>query len=227
MGARDAVTTETSLDAIVADLASDLTPVRRLLPPALRAAIWLGLVTTMGVALACFCDLSALAHRLMFAPDMWISVAASAATAILAGLAAFELSVPGRSPRWALLPVPTLVLWCWASGLGCLRTWAGPTDTGPQVVAEVGHCFTHILVTSVPLMAVMMVMVRRACPLRPHLTALVAGLAIAAASASLLNFDHPFDASASDLLVHLVAVLLVMTINQIFARAPRRVRLGV
>ena len=68
---------------------------------------------------------------------------------------------------------------------------------------------------SVPLMVMMVVMVRRACPLRPHLTALVAGLAIAAASASLLNFDHPFDASASDLLVHLVAVLLVIAINQI------------
>ncbi len=71
---------------------------------------------------------------------------------------------------------------------------------------------------SVPLMALMMVMVRRACPLRPNLTALVSGLAIAAASATLLNFDHPYDASATDLLAHLVAVLLVMVVNQFVAR---------
>ncbi|MGI3902160.1 MAG: NrsF family protein [Janthinobacterium lividum] len=212
------MTSQTAFDDIVSSLTADLSPVSRILPPALRTAAWLALVATMGVVLASSCDLSALERRLMSAPDMWISVTASVATAVLAGLAAFELSVPGRSPRWALLPLPSLILWCWASGLGCLRTWAMPADTGPQVAAEVGHCFTHILMMSVPLMAVMMVMVRRACPLRPRLTALVAGLAIAAASASLLNFDHPFDASASDLLIHLVAVLLVITVNQLVAR---------
>ncbi len=212
------MTTYTSLDAVVANLTSDLTPVRPLFSPAQRATAWVGLVAAMGIALASFCDLSDLFRRLASTPDMWMSVAGSVATAILAALAAFELSVPGRSPRWALLPLPPLTLWCWASGLGCLRTWGLSADTETHVAAEAGHCFTHILMMSVPLMAVMMVMVRRACPLRPHLTALVAGLAIAAASASLLNLDHPFDASASDLLVHLFAVALVIAINQLVAR---------
>ncbi len=212
------MTSQTAFDDIVSSLTSDLSPVRRILSPALRTAAWLVLVATMGLVLASFCDFSALERRLMSAPDMWISVTASLATAILAGLAAFELSVPGQSPRWALLPLPSLILWCWASGLGCLRTWAMPADTGGQVVTEAGHCFTHILIMSVPLMILMMVMVRRACPLRPRLTALVAGLAIASASASLLNLDHPFDASASDLLIHLVAVLLVISVNQVVAR---------
>ena len=212
------MTSQPSIDAVMADLVSDLTPVKRLLPPALRAAAWLGLVVAMGLGFASLCDLPALGRRLMSAPDMWISVAASVSTAILAALAAFELSVPGRSSRWALLPVPTLILWCWASGLGCLRTWAVPDNLEAAAAAEFGHCFTHILMMSLPLMALMMVMVRRACPLRPHLTALVGGLAIAAASASLLNFDHPFDASASDLLIHLLAVLLVIAINQLVAQ---------
>ena len=216
---------ERTLDSMVARLSADLRPVRRLPAPPLRAAIWIGLVAAMAVGLSAFCDLSALRDRLGAAPDMWLAVMGSTATAVLAALAAFELSVPGRSPRWALLPVPTLLLWVWASGLGCLRTWGEPNPSALGPVSEAGHCLTHILMMSVPLMAVMMVMVRRACPLRPNLTALVSGLAIAAASATLLNFDHPYDASATDLFAHLVAVLLVIAVNQLVARravAPSR-----
>ncbi len=205
-----------SLDDIVARLAADLAPVRRLPAPPLRAAAWLGLVATMALGLAAFCDLPALGRRLTIAPDMWLAVLGSTATAVLAALAAFELSVPGRSARWALLPVPTLVLWTSASGLGCLRTWALPVGNS-AAAAEAGHCLGHIVMMSIPLMAVMMVMVRRACPLRPNLTALVSGLAIAAASATLLNFDHPFDVTAGDLLAHLVAVLIVIGVNQLVA----------
>ena len=208
---------ERTLDSVVAHLSADLRPVRRLPAPPVRAAAWIGLMAAMAAALSVFCDLPALRDRLAAAPDMWLAVAGSTATAMLAALAAFELSVPGRSPRWALLPMPTLILWAWASGLGCLRTWGAPSPSALGPVGEAGHCLTHILMMSVPLMTVMMVMVRRACPLRPNITALVSGLAVAAASATLLNFDHPYDASATDLLAHLVAVLLVIIANQLFA----------
>ena len=215
-----------SLDDTVARLSADLRPVRRLPAPPLRAASWIGLVAAMALGLACFCDLPGLGRRLTVAPDMWLAVAASTTTAVLAALAAFELSVPGRSARWALLPVPPLLLWISASGLGCLRVWGAPTTSALGTMGEADHCLTHILMMSVPLMAVMMVMVRRACPLRPNLTALVSGLAIAAASATLLNFDHPYDASATDLLAHLVAVLLVIGANQVLTRRTERRALG-
>lgn len=210
--------TEHAYDTVVARLSADLRPVRRLPAPPWRAAAWIGIVVAMAVGLAMFCDLAALRGRLAAAPDMWLAVVGSTATAALAALAAFELSVPGRSLRWALLPMPPLLLWVWSSGLGCLRTWGTENSAALEPVREAGHCFTHILMMSVPLMAVMMVMVRRACPLRPNVTALVSGLAIAAASATLLNLDHPFDASATDLLIHLVAVLLVIAINQVITR---------
>ncbi len=210
-----------SLDDLVAGLSAELVPVRRLPAPALRAAAWIGLAVAMGLVLAPSCDMPALGRRLTAAPDMWMAVAGSTATAALAALAAFELSVPGRGARWALLPLPALFLWMSASGLGCLRVWAVP-GSGEAAMGEARHCLIHILVMSVPLMGAMTIMVRRACPLRPNLTALVSGLAVAAASASLLNLDHPFDASATDLL----ALLLVMGANQIASRsAARRSRL--
>ena len=207
-----------SLDDTVSRLAADLAPVKRLAAPPLRAARWLALVLLMAAGLAAVGDMPGLARRLAIAPDMWLAVLASSATAVLGALAAFELSVPGRSARWALLPVPSLVVWVMASGMGCLRVWAAPSGAEAGSMGEARHCLVAILAMSVPLMALMMVMVRRACPLRPNLTALVAGLAIAAASATLLNFDHPFDASATDLLAHLVAVLMVIGANQAIAR---------
>jgi hypothetical protein len=56
-------------------------------------------------------------------------------------------------------------------------------------------------------------LLRRACPLRPMLTAVLVGLASAAASACLLEICHNFDASASDLLMHALAVAIVIAAN--------------
>ena len=206
-----------TLDDIVASLSADLEPVRRLPAPSLRAALWVGVAAAMAAGLACCCDLDAMADRLKAAPDMWLAMLGSTLTAVFGAVAAFQLSVPGRGAWWGLLPLPTVVLWMGASGMGCLRTWVGP-GAGDTALVETRHCLPSILVLSVPLMVLMVAMLRRACPLRPNLTALVSGVAIAAASATLLNFFHPYDASAADLAVHLVAVLLVIAINQLLWR---------
>ena len=58
-------------------------------------------------------------------------------------------------------------------------------------------------------------MIRRAFPLRPNLTAMTGGLSVAAASATLLTFFHPYDASAIDMLVHTCAVTVVIVVNRV------------
>lgn len=196
-------------DPLIGRLAADLAPVRRLPPPALRALAWLALVAALALALATIADLSAVWRRITAAPDMTLAVVGSVATAVAAALAAFELSLPDRSRAWALLPVPAAALWIGASGIGCLRAWLVP-DTHVAVVSEARDCLLFIVGLSVPLSAVLIVMLRRACPLFPALTAAMAGLAAAAAAAALLNFFHPFDAAATDLVVHAVAVGLVV-----------------
>jgi hypothetical protein len=70
-----------------------------------------------------------------------------------------------------------------------------------------------IIGISIPLSALMIVMLRRAYSLQPALTAALAGLATAAAAATLLNFFHPFDAAATDLAVHACAVAVVIMAN--------------
>ncbi|MBV9749038.1 MAG: DUF1109 family protein [Acetobacteraceae bacterium] len=202
-----------SHDALIRALAADLRPVRRLAPPSLRALGWLAVVGALAAALASFADLGAMARRLAAVPDMWLAVTGSTLTAILAAFAAFETAMPDRRAAWALLPLPALFLWIAASGLGCLREWIVP-GTHEATMHETRTCLVFILGVSVPLSVLLVAMLRRAYPLRPNLTATMGGLAAAAAAATLLNFFHPYDAAATDLVVHTIAVAIVILANR-------------
>lgn len=203
-------------ERLIGDLAADLAPVQRLRPPTVRALGWLAVVAAIALGLSMIADLPALEQRLIGAPDMWLAVASSTATAILAAFAAFQLSLPDAPRAWAALPLPAALLWIGASGAGCLRTWLVP-GTHVADLAETRDCLMFIIAVSVPLSALLIVMLRRACSLQPGLTALAAGLASAAAAATLLNFFHPFDAAATDLAVHVGAVALVIVANRVLS----------
>jgi hypothetical protein len=205
--------TDSRHESLIRGLAADLKPVRRLPAPMVRAFAWLGAIAAIGLGLAIFADLHTMWERITAAPDMWLAVAGSTATAILASIAAFELSLPDARRAWAWLPLPGALLWVAASGFGCLRAWVLP-ETHVAVLSEARDCLVFIVSLSVPLSALMLFMLRRACPLQPGLTAAIAGLAVAAAAATLLNFFHPFDAAATDLTVHAAAVALVVIANR-------------
>jgi hypothetical protein len=196
-------------DAMIARLVVDMRPVRRLAPPWRRAALWLAASVWLAGILALFADFSALAHRLMAAPDMWLALAGAALTAICAGAAALQTAIPGRSPWWGALPLPPLALWIAASGAGCLRL-RGIGWTEPEGAMHPMACIYFIILVSAPLAALLSWQVMRAFPLRPGLTAALAGLASAGAAASLLTLIHPFDATAADLGAHFLAVALVV-----------------
>ncbi|MCJ2053465.1 NrsF family protein [Methylobacterium sp. J-070] len=198
-------------ERLVEDLAGGLEPVRRLPAPAVRAALWLGAALLIGLMLATQADPARLMLRLRV-PDLALAGIGAVLTAITAAFAAFATSVPGRSGRWALLPLPPLALWIGASGLGCLREWIAPGTDIPGAHTVTG-CFSFLICVSVPLSVLIVVMLRRACPLRPNLTAALGGLAVAAAAAALLIPVHPHDATATDLLIHAAAVAIVIAAN--------------
>ena len=202
-----------SADDLIRQLAADLHPVKRLHSPLLRALGWIAIVVATALFLAARADLPGLAHRLQYVPDMWLAVLGSTLTTVLAAMAAFELSLPDRKPTWALLPIPGLLLWAGATGLGCLRTWIIP-GAHPASIKEAQTCFVFIISLSIPLSIIMVLMIRRAYTLRPNLTAATGGLAVAAAAATLLNFFHPYDAGATDFAIHFAAIVLVISINR-------------
>ena len=110
------------------------------------------------------------------------------------------------------MPLPGALLWIGASGLACLRNWVAP-GTEVAGVHQSADCLVFIIAFSIPLSALLIVLLRRACPLRPVLTAVMIGLASAAASASLLEICHAYDAAATDLLTHALAVAIVIVAN--------------
>ena len=204
-----------SNDRFVQVLSADLAPVRRLAPPSRRLMTWLAIVGLAALALAMVSDDRSMIDRLMAAPDMWLAAAGSLLTAVSAAAAAFQLSLPDRKPARALLPIPPALLWIGASGIGCLRP-RFIAGTSPMSIGDSDNCLVFILSFSLPLSLLLIVMLRQGFSLRPNLTAVVGGLTCASAAATLLNFVHPYDATASDLAVHAAAVGIVVLANALF-----------
>jgi len=201
-----------SHEALIDRLGTDLVPVRRLLPPWLRTVGWMLVVAAIAAVLLMHYGAEPMLRRWAGTPDLGWAGMGAVITAVTAAWAAFALGVPGRRAAWAWLPLPGALLWIGASGLGCLRTWIAP---GTQVASmhQSADCLIFIISFSIPLSALLIVLLRRACPLRPVRAAVLIGLASAAASASLLEIGHSFDAAATDLLTHALAVVAVIAVN--------------
>lgn len=199
-------------DGLIHTLGTELVPVRRLPPPWLRTLGWLAAVAAIAAVLFMHYGSADMLRRWSGTPDLAWAGMGALLTAVTAAWAAFALGVPGRNAAWAWLPLPGAALWLGASGLGCLREWIAP-GTRLASAHQASDCLFFIVSFSVPLSALLIVLVRRAYPLRPVRTAVLIGLASAAASASLLEICHAFDAAATDLLMHTLAVGLVIAVN--------------
>ncbi|WHZ19476.1 MAG: hypothetical protein OJF55_001625 [Rhodanobacteraceae bacterium] len=198
---------------LIAALGAWLTPVRRLPPPWLRALAWLLVVAAIAAGLLAHFGDASMLERFTAVPERAWGFAGAALTAVGAACAALTLGVPGRSRAWAWLALPGALLWIGASGFGCLRDWFAPVTSIASTAAPPANCLVFIVLASIPLSALMVWLLRRACPLRPVLTAMLVGLASAAAAAVLLAIFHPYDAAATDLLVHGLAVVIVVAAN--------------
>jgi hypothetical protein len=210
-------------DELIASLAGGLAPVRRLRPPWQRATLWLLLV-----ALLAAWPIAHLANLPLFLaraaePRQGIEFAATLLTAIAALGSAFVLSIPGYSPRWALVPLPPLLVWLAASGLGCLHNGLGLGPPGWRLGAS-GDCYRFIVTASVPLAALLFLALRRARPLAPLPVALCGALGIAALAAFILQFFHPFDVTVIDLALHLAAVATIAALAAVLRRPLLGVR---
>lgn len=197
---------------LIARLASALVPVRPLAPPWMRTLGWLLAVILTAVGLLMYYGPFGMLQRWLAAPELKWAAVGAAFTAVCAAWSAFALGVPGRRARWAWIPLPAAVFWLGAGGLGCLRTWLTPAS--PHfALQQSADCLLFIIGLSIPLSALLIFLLRRACPLRPVLAAVMVGLASAAASACLLQIGHPVNSSATDLLTHALAVAVVVALN--------------
>jgi hypothetical protein len=199
-------------------LCADAKPVRRLRPPLVRAALWLlfaGLVlVVLAVLLGTRPDL---AERLR-QPSFVGALAGALLTGVLAAVAAFHLSLPDRSRRWLLLPLPALVLWISTIGYGCLADWVSIGPDGVRLGTTL-ECFATLALASLPLSLALLVMLRHAARLYPTTVAMMGGLASAGIAATALSLFHELDASVMVLLWNLGAAALIVALGGIFGRS--------
>lgn len=210
-----------SIDRLIARLAADAAPVRRLRRPLVRALQWLLTVAAIAAAgVIAFANVDLFMDRVRD-PKVALELAGTVLTGLLAVIAAFYLSLPDRSPSWALLPLPPFALWLASSGYNCWRHWV---TYGPDgwALGDSADCFRFIILASVPIGGSLILVLRKACPLTPIRVAVMGGLGVAALSAFVLQFFHPFDVTFMDLGVHVVAIGLVASVAGLLESAAQR-----
>jgi hypothetical protein len=194
------------------------TPVRRLRPPSVRAALWLSFATLVLVVIAVSHGVRPDLHERLQQPAFVLGMFGALATGILAAIVSFKVSLPDSSRFWLLLPLPPLVLWVSTIGYGCLTDWI---STGPNGVrmGEAARCFATLLLTSVPLSIAMLVMVRYAALLRATAVCMTGGLAIAAMTSFAQSFFHGLNATVMILVWNLGSAALIAGLASVFGRS--------
>ena len=211
--------TRPSLDTVIDALAADARPVTSLPPPALRATSTLVTIIVFGAA-GVYLLSDAGAMRELYSgreAAFGLEMTAILATGLLAITAAFFASIPGRSRWWRTAPLPAFAAWLILSGAGCYGDLVRNGASG-WVMGESVHCLVFIVATSALLAGPVVWRLSRAAPIEPLPVALLGGLGIAAFSAFILQFFHPFAVTFLDLAVHLVAILAVVVVIALLNR---------
>lgn len=206
----------TTEDLITA-LTADVRPVRRLRPPMLRCAGWLALagfiVAMLGISHGVRPDL-----MLRFQDPLFtLRVLGALATGVLATVATFQISLPDRSGKWALLPVPAVAAWLSTIGYGCLTDWVS-LDADDIRLGGTVSCFATLVLTSTPLSLALHLMMRPLAPLRPTPVILCGALAIAAITATALSLFHSLDATVLILIWNLGVAALFLGLGNLFGK---------
>jgi hypothetical protein len=201
------------IDALV----DSATPIQRLRPPSLRATLWLALALgVLGILCIAHGVRPDISMRLQ-QPVFVMSMIGAFATAVLAALASFKLSLPDSSRWWLLLPTPALAVWVSTIGYGCLTDWITMGPDGVRM-GEAVRCFATLLLTSVPLSIAMLIMLRHAALLRPTAVSTAGGLAIAAMTSFALSLIHNLDATIMILIWNLGVAALIAGLASAFGR---------
>jgi len=207
----------TSTSDVIDSLVADAKPVRRLQPPALRALCWLMFAALMLVLVAVGHGVRPDLMLKLHQPDFATSVVAALTTGVLAAMASFIASVPGRSRRWLLLPAPALALWISTIGYGCLTGWV---SIGPEGLSlgETARCFATLAITGIPMSLAMLIMLRYVARLSPTPVAMTGSLAVAAMTAAALSLFHPLDATVMILFWNFGVTALFLVLSGLYGK---------
>lgn len=203
----------TNTGRLIDQLAARAGPVKRLSSPLRRTAMWIALSAAIIAAITIgHSPRPGWLHDLTV-PSAGIQWVASVLTGVLAAYAVFQISVPGRSPSWAWLPLPAGVLWLSGLGLGCLHDFGHMGMSAFAFEGASWQCAWAITLISVPLGLVLLLMVRHAGVVRPGPTAMLTAISAAALSSAGVDVFHAGETALMVLLWHAGAVLLLSVVS--------------
>jgi hypothetical protein len=210
-------------EKLIAVLAADLKPVRRLLPPVWRLAGWL----TVSIP-----AIAAVVGAMGLRPDLALKIAdpvflleqlASLITALVAGWAALVACVPGEA-RWKLwIPVAPLTLWLASLGRQCWDEWLRQGLSGMEFHADFMCVPVIALSSALPALA-MVWAIRRGAGVRILYAVLWGSLAAAALANVGLRLFHMEDAALMVIVWQLGSVVLFMAVAVLLRNAIVPVR---
>ena len=182
-----------SNDALIAALSSGLAPVKR------RSLMREGalLVALCGMELALFLAMGAIRPDMNHAADspylMW-RVGSLALLAVVACAVAIRSFSPAARTRPGLTLAGALVAAAIVAGMFVTPSGAAHRALLDRIDPASGMvCATSIVVLSLPVMALLGALMRRAAPTQPRRSALAAGLAAGTCGAFAFAFCCPFD----------------------------------
>lgn len=197
-----------STEELIEALAGGLAPVRRLRPPAMRAAAGIALGTLVVAALVLLRGTRHdLADRLR-EPAWWVQVASAWLAGATATLACFEAALADRSRLWLLLPLPALALWFAGFGWGCLGDWVA-IPAGADIDGQTESCLVTLVGASLPLGLAIWVALRRTRPLHGAQAAWLAGIAVAGYADTAHLLVNTVDPSALVLTINILPSTLI------------------
>lgn len=200
-------------EMLIADLASDARPVRRVAPAWMRALGWTPVALSLGYIA------TTLLHREATdwsGPLAWVAVA-NIILSLSLGLAVFGAALSSgvagqlvRLPVWAMV---ALVAWLALAiiGISVSRHPMGAIGQG-------SYCFTFVMMAGLPMIAIAIMALRRTGALQPARSLALSGIGIGFMAFALLAFCHPIGMSVVDFLGHLTAALILCGITIVAGR---------
>ncbi len=212
-----------SSESLIVDLSSDLAPVQR------RSMVREGgLVLALGaVELALFLAVGAMRPdmgHMAGSPFLTWRVGSLGLLAVFACVLAIRSFSPTARPRQGLMLACTLAVAAIVTGAFVTPNGAGERALLDRIDPASGMlCATSIFVLSLPIVALLGALMRRAAPTQPRLSALAAGIAAGTCGAFVFAFCCPFNDPLYVVVWYTVGCAAVAAAAR--WRLPRRFRL--
>lgn len=211
-----------SNDSLIADLSSDLAPVQR--RSMLREG---GLVLALGAAeLVLFLSLGVMRPDMhhMGSPFLMWRVGSLGLLAVIACVMAIRSFSPTAQPRRGLMLASVLAALAIVGGAFVTPEGVGDRALLDRINPASGIvCATSIFVLSLPIVALLGALMRRAAPTQPTLSALASGIAAGACGAFVFAFCCPFNDPLYVVVWYSIGCAAVMAVARWCL--PRRFRL--